>query len=149
MTIPDVLSDAPPTKLITPLPQNAPIELDETKPTYIYNFYNLDPEWDSSLEANRVLLLEPSVFAKYPVSQNTVDFIIKFAKENIPCVQVFVGEFGELTKAFSLSSIYFKEHPLNTNYNGVEVPRDWMFQVHGYYPSFFSFWKKCKKQLKY
>ena len=25
----------------------------------------------------------------------------------------------------------------------------YLFDVEGYYPSFFAFWKKCKKQLKY
>jgi deoxyribodipyrimidine photo-lyase len=33
-------------------------------------------------------------------------------------------------------------------YQGEEDQRDWMFEVKGYYSSFFSFWKKCKKELK-
>ena len=57
----------------------------------------------------------------------------------------FVGEFTELAKQSS-ATIRYKEHPLNTHYVGIEEPREWMFDVHGYYPSFFAFWKKCKKQ---
>ncbi|WP_344785850.1 hypothetical protein [Postechiella marina] len=38
---------------------------------------------------------------------------------------------------------------LNNHYKGTETPRDWMFNVKGYYPSFFSFWKKCKKELDF
>ena len=45
------------------------------------------------------------------------------------------------------AEIIYKEHPLN-NYQGTEEPRDWMFGVTGYYPSFFGFWKKCQKELK-
>jgi deoxyribodipyrimidine photo-lyase len=61
---------------------------------------------------------------------------------------VFVGVFDELQKQAGISDIIFKEHPLNKNYKGKEEPRDWMFSVKGYYPSFFAFWKKCKKELR-
>jgi deoxyribodipyrimidine photo-lyase len=60
-----------------------------------------------------------------------------------------VGAFKDLVTEYALKNIYFKEHPLNQHYQGHEDQRDWMFEVQGYYPSFFSFWKKCKKQLKY
>jgi len=46
-----------------------------------------------------------------------------------------------------LKDIYYKEHPLNLDYQGTEIPRDWMFSVKGYYPSFFAYWKKCKKEI--
>ena len=68
---------------------------------------------------------------------------------NIEGIQVYVGEFDELVNEYGLDDIHFKEHPLNTNYRGNEIPRDWMFDVTGYFTSFFGFWKKCKKQLKY
>ena len=57
-------------------------------------------------------------------------------------------EIDELEREFGLSDIYYKEHPLNKNYRGVEESRDWMFTVKGYFPSFFAFWKKCEKELK-
>ena len=58
-------------------------------------------------------------------------------------------EFDDLMKHHELKEVYFKEHPANTHYDGIEESRDWMFEVKGYHPSFFSFWKKCKKQLDY
>jgi deoxyribodipyrimidine photo-lyase len=64
-------------------------------------------------------------------------------------VQVYVGEFDELNTKEELTNIHFKEHPFNKEYKGKEEPRDWMFDVKGYYPSFFAFWKKCKKQFSY
>ena len=33
-------------------------------------------------------------------------------------------------------------------FEGQEEARDWMFDVQGYFPSFFGFWKKCMKQMK-
>jgi deoxyribodipyrimidine photo-lyase len=50
---------------------------------------------------------------------------------------------------YKLETLFFKEHPLSGHYQGTEDSRDWMFDVQGYFPSFFSFWKKCKKQLTY
>jgi deoxyribodipyrimidine photo-lyase len=45
------------------------------------------------------------------------------------------------------NKIIFKEHPLNRHYTGIEEPRDWMFDVHGYNKSFFAFWKQCEPFL--
>jgi deoxyribodipyrimidine photo-lyase len=75
--------------------------------------------------------------------------MLKIAKENILNIQIYIGEFNDLMADFNLENIHYKEHPLNNHYKGVEEPREWMFDVKGYHSSFFSFWKKCKKQLAY
>ena len=69
--------------------------------------------------------------------------------ENIKHIQVYVGEFDDFINRFSINNLLYKEHPLNTHYKGRKESRDWMFNTKGYYPSFFSFWKKCKKELNY
>jgi deoxyribodipyrimidine photo-lyase len=148
MEIPERLLSIVKEKLTTPLPQKVQIDVKSSLPTYIYNWYNLDPKWGSEIEVNRILILEPSAFQHYPISEKSVDFMIQLAK-NIEAVQIFVGEFEEFVRIHQPSDIYFKEHPLNTNYTGTEVARDWMFDVTGYFSSFFGYWKKCKKQLKY
>jgi len=149
MQIPEVLNDTITLVLKTPLPNQKVINIDERLPTCIYNFYNLDPLWKKDISVNRILLLEPSHFDQYPVSQKTIDFIIKFSEENLNHIQIFIGEFNDFTTAYNLTDIYYKEHPLSNHYKGIEEPREWMFDVKGYYPSFFTFWKKCKKQLNY
>ena len=98
---------------------------------------------------NKILLLEPSHFEEYPVCRKSIDFLINLAKENIPSIQIYVGEFKDLIKNHLIKEVYYKEHPTNNDYDGKEESRDWMFEVNGYYPSFFTFWKKCKKQLDY
>jgi len=55
-----------------------------------------------------------------------------------------VGEFSEVKQLVN-GEIYFKDHPLNA-YEGTEDARTWMTQVTGDFPSFFAFWKKCKKE---
>jgi deoxyribodipyrimidine photo-lyase len=147
MQVPDILSDTFALELKTALPLNETITIDDALPTCIYNFYNLDPNWKKEDKANRVLLLEPSHFEQYPISAKTIDFIIDAGQTNIANLKVYVGEFNDLQKDYKLGEIYFKEHPLNNHYKGTEEPREWMFDVTGYFPSFFSFWKKCKKQL--
>jgi deoxyribodipyrimidine photo-lyase len=62
-------------------------------------------------------------------------------------MQIYTGEFDEFMKTYRPAKIYYKEHPLNHHYQGVEESRDWMFDVHGYFQSFFAFWKKCKRQM--
>ena len=135
--------------LRTTLPKQQPISIDSKKPTCLYNFYNLDPIWKKDILANRILLLEPSQFLQYPVSKKSIDFIVQFSELNIENIQIYVGEFHELISDFEHGGIYYKEHPLSVHYEGNEEQRDWMFDVKGYYPSFFAFWKKCKKQLKF
>ena len=130
--------------LNTKLPEKNPINITSNIPTAIYNFYNLDPLWRKEEIMNRILLIEPSIFEKYPISQKSMEFMLKLSK-NIKNIQIYIGEFSELKNKFQLKDIFFKEHPLN-NYEGNEDPRDWMFpEVQAYFPSFFKFWNTIKK----
>jgi deoxyribodipyrimidine photo-lyase len=145
--VPQQLSKTASPELVTKLPTKVSVNLNPDKPLLLYNFYNLDPLWRKDFDAHRVLLLEPSVFEKYPVAQHTIDFVLKLS-ENIPGIQVFTGEYSGLVNGFNQDEIYFKEHPLNRHYQGNCDERDWLTPVKGNYPSFFSFWKKAKPYLK-
>ncbi len=154
MPIPDVLKLTSTLQLKTLLPATALPVIDTTIPTLIYNAYNLDPIWRKDEQANRVLLLEPSHFSKYPVSEKVIEFIIKLAK-NIAGIQVYCGEVSTLqslykeTKLGADEAFIAKEHPAFNHYPGVKDSREWMYpEVTGYYPSFFSYWKKCERYLK-
>jgi deoxyribodipyrimidine photo-lyase len=149
LKIPAILKDTPIFNLSTTLPKQKQLEIDARLPACIYNFYNLDPNWKVDILANRILLLEPSHFKAYPVSKKTMEFILKLSEENLSNIQIYIGEFSELIKEYHFAVMYYKEHPLNLHYKGVEESRDWLFEVKGFYPSFFSFWKKCKKELGY
>jgi deoxyribodipyrimidine photo-lyase len=144
--IPEILQELITPDLATKLPEKQSLSIEPHVPTLLYNFYNLDPLWKKDDKVNRILLLEPSHFAKYPVSQKTIEFVLALSK-NIENVQVYVGAFGDLMKEYQLQNIVFKEHPTNNHYSGTAESRDWMFEVRGYYASFFKFWKNCKKEL--
>lgn len=143
---PDLLTRTTPFQSDTPLPQVDKPPLEKNKTTLVYNYYNLDPYWHEKQDAQRVLLLEPSFFKENPVSQRCIDFAVELA-QNIDAIQIFVGEFSELQQHVGVDHLIFKEHPTNSHYLGKEEPRDWLSSVTGYFPSFFAYWKKCKKEL--
>jgi deoxyribodipyrimidine photo-lyase len=153
MAIPDALKVTSTLQLQTELPVTVLPVIDTTIPTLIYNAYNLDPLWRKDEKANRVLLLEPSHFNKYPVSEKVIEFIINLAK-NIAALQVYCGEVSILQSLYKESKLaaneafIAKEHPAFNYYPGIIDSRDWMYgAVTGYYPSFFSYWKKCERYL--
>lgn len=136
-------------KLITHLPKKTEIKLTPHIPTLIYNFYNVDPLWHSELEANRILLLEPSSFQRFPISDASLQFLIQLSK-NIQNIQIYTGEFSELATEMESTKFIFKEHPLNINYQGIVESRDWMCEnTSGYFPSFFKYWKNIEASIKY
>ena len=147
MPVPSALQETTQPDMTTSLPEAEAPVINQNLPTFLYNFYNLDPQWSAEVKANRVLLLEPSHFEKYPISPKTMEFILDLS-QNIKGIQLFVGEFSGFKTAFPSTAIHYKEHPLNKHYEGYEEARDWMFSVEGDFRSFFAFWKKCKKELK-
>jgi deoxyribodipyrimidine photo-lyase len=138
----------------TKLPETALPVIDITIPTLIYNSYNLDPLWRPNEHVNRILLLEPSHFEKYPVSEKVIMFIMGLSK-NLPNAQIYCGEFTALESLYEGSefdpgkAFIAKEHPAFQYYPGSKDSRDWIYpEVSGYYSSFSSYWKKCEKYLK-
>ncbi len=151
--VPDVLKATMDLYLKTILPVASKPSIDVNKPTVIYNSYNLDPLWRKNENVNRILLLEPSHFEKYPVNEKVIEFIINLSR-NISSCQLMVGEVSELKECYKNSmlgqdGLISKEHPAFHYYPGIKDQRDWIYpEVEGYFNSFFSFWKQCVKLLK-
>ncbi len=153
MQIPPALAEVTTLDLSTQLPTTSPPQIDTSRPTLLYNGYNLDPEWRKLDNVNRVLLLSPSHFNKYPVSNQVIQFILDLSN-NIAGIQVYVGEATDIQKLYDAemneqkNMLISKEHPLFMDYPGVKDERSWMFPtVTGYFPSFFGYWKKCQRLL--
>lgn len=154
MPIPDALQETTVLDLTTNLPKSNTPNIDTELPTLIYNSYNLDPIWRKLEKVNRVLLLEPSHFHQYPVSDKVIEFIIDLSK-NIEGIQVYTGEIADIENLYKTNNtwenqkIISKEHPAFAYYPGIKDQRDWMFpEVNGYYPSFFGFWKKAERSFR-
>lgn len=145
MEVPQTLQEKIPFDSLTQLPATPIPTIDPNIQTLIYNQYQLDPLWRKDEEANRILLLEPSHYKTFPVCERTIQFVLELSR-NIKGIQVFVGEWESLVELMGPEPkpIRFKEHPLFRHYQGEADERDWMFpKVQGYYPSFFSYWKRC------
>ena len=148
MEIPAALTGTKSLKLITPLPEKIIPEIDNTLPLHIYTSYNLDPLWRQNDKANRILLLEPSHFKQFPVSEKVINFIIDLSK-NIEGLKIFSGEINEIPGLQKLTAVYSKEHPATNHFPGIKDERDWLFpEIKGFYNSFFNFWKKCKPYIQ-
>jgi deoxyribodipyrimidine photo-lyase len=146
MPVPEILTKTKMPEFRTVLPKTKAPVIDKELPTLIYNSYNLDSEWRKTEKVNRILLLEPSHFYKYPVSEKVLKFIMDLSG-NIPGIQIYTGEFAEL-KTLAGKLIY-KEHPAFRHYEGTEDSRDWIApEVTGYFASYFTFYKKVVKSLK-
>jgi deoxyribodipyrimidine photo-lyase len=89
-TLPDHMLEYVPLTLTTPLPTKQGISLDPLKPLCIYTNYWLHPDWMSDILANRVLVLSPSHFRDFPVSDKVINFILELATENIPSIQIYI-----------------------------------------------------------
>jgi len=145
--VPHVLQELIQPVLKTKLPPKTQLVIDNALPSFIYNYYNLDPQWHEGKLGNRILILDPEFFAQYPVSEKCINFAIELSK-NIPSIQIYIGSFTELFTEYNIQNIYFKEHPFNVGYTGHCDARDWIVpEVSGYFPSFFSYWKKVEKHL--
>lgn len=145
MPIPDLLQEKTNVILETKLPETLEPKLNQNLPTLIYNYYNLDPVWRSTEAVNRVLLLEPSHFERFPISDMNLNLCLNLVK-NIDNIQIYVGEFSDLEKLQPHAQFISKEHPLFGYYKGDKDERDWMFpEVKTTQLSFFNYWKKVTK----
>lgn len=148
LAVPESLADLGEFNGSSVLPMAAVRELDPSLPLYLYNSYNLDPIWHADKPGNRILLLEPSHFREFPISEKVMNFILGLAK-NIEGLQVFVGELNELPRLREVPQVISRQHPAFKHYPGIKEERDWLFpEVKGFYPSFFAYWKKCQPLLQ-
>jgi deoxyribodipyrimidine photo-lyase len=148
LEVPAALLDTRPFAPETRLPSASPLIVDPARPTLLYDTYNLDPFWHADADANRILLLDPAFFERYPASDMRIRFMLDLGA-NIPGLQVFVGSFGELAASTGLKDIRYKEHPSHRGHAGIEEPRDWIApDVTGDHPSFFAYWKRVEKRIR-
>jgi deoxyribodipyrimidine photo-lyase len=140
--VPEELRKPAKADLVFTPPVTKALELQEDIPTFVYTHYTLDPTFHQGEEGNRVLVLEPSHFAKHPMSPKTMQFIYDLA-ENIPGIQIYYGEYSDL----HVRGI-FRDHPINSHFQGVREAHPTLAPgLLGEFNSFFSYWNKLSKKL--
>ena len=143
---PEILKETEKLSLKTSLEDIKNSTLNNEK-TLIYTYYNLDPTWHQNEDIQRVFLLEPSLFEKYPVSEKVLNFALELSK-NIQDLKIYVGAFSTLNEIISTENIHYKEHPTNAHFAGIKEERSSLSNLKGDFPSFFNYWKKIKNELQ-
>ena len=131
--------------LVWAAPKSSELKIDKSIPTVLYHSFWLNKNWRDNISANRILVLEPDWFAKFPVSQKVTDSILEIAAE-IPGIQIFVGNIEELIPHLG-EEIYYMSHPSVTHWPGHADQMSLLFPDMSLksYNSFSSFWKQCLK----
>ncbi|AWA29426.1 deoxyribodipyrimidine photolyase [Flavobacterium magnum] len=148
MPVPEILKDHTVPVLDTFLTKTGIPDL-KTATALLYDFYNLNPFWHEHEHYDRILILEPSHFRKFPVSEKVMAFVLALSR-NIPNLKVYCGEFEDLRSAYPEVRFIAREHPI-INYHGAQVEsREWIVpEVTGFYPSYSKYYTACLKYLNY
>jgi deoxyribodipyrimidine photo-lyase len=137
---PELVSGSPTTGNNTPNTQENLI---------IFHPWMLDPTFGSGIEnVEKILVLEPSHFEQYPMSQKRIEFILDLA-QNIQSLKVYVGEVADLPLS-DYKTILTRKYPATEHWKNIpniEIREpDYMFPtVSGYFGSFMGYWKMCEK----
>lgn len=116
----------------------------QTNTVLLYSPWTLDPNWRSDMQGERILIIEPRWFDRFPVSSRVMKFICAVAKKQIPGCKIWVGNASDLD--FSINKeVYSKSYPAHIGWPGAQDEQGRLFpHVRGYYPSFYKFWKVCQ-----
>ncbi len=82
-TVPAHMREYTHMSLSTLLPPKSDISLDPELPLVIYTNYSIDPDYMSDIQANRIFVLSPSHFERFPVSEKVIEFMLSLARDNI------------------------------------------------------------------
>ena len=145
LEMPSFMKDRVSVQLNTPLPSTTLPTLQPDLPTLIYHTYHLHPNWHQGMNANRILILPPSFFEQWPMSEKGIAFIIKMA-QSIEGIQLWEGEWDELNTHLSGNTCHIQHHPLFPYPASCIEPRDFVApDIKSTSRGFFGYWKKIEK----
>jgi deoxyribodipyrimidine photo-lyase len=122
----------------------------ETQKIFLFHPWSLSPNLgaDESFD-HKILILEPSHFAKFPISRKRLNFILDLSK-NIIGLKVFVGEINTIESPNT--KFVYQKYPAISHWSSIpnsnSIPMSYLFpKVIGYYSSFMSYYKQCQKNF--
>jgi deoxyribodipyrimidine photo-lyase len=112
---------------------------------FLYCPWTLNPDWRKGQEGERILLIEPRWFDRFPVSEKVMDFILVVARTHIPDIKIVVANNVDMNFS-NHSHIFSQMHQTHFGWSGKVDDVNRLFpKVTGYYSSFFKFWEACQK----
>lgn len=142
--VPDVLQETMPFSYTMSYPTSE--EYDQSaSDILLYSPWTLDPNWRRESAGERLLLLEPRWFDRFPVSPSVLRFIITVARTHIPGIKVVVANASDLRRQ-PHARLYSRHYPATVQWPGEQDPAPRLFPaVTGYYSSFFKYWRACEQ----
>jgi len=132
------------------LPESTVSSIEVDSDVLLYHMWMLAPTWQQEKKAaKRILVIEPSLLERFPMSQRRIDFVVALV-ENVEGLELYIGELTDLHGLDSATSITSIEHPALEHWktlpNSTFETAQTMFQpVFKEYKSFFAYWKACQK----
>lgn len=143
LPVPETLSERTELDLRWQPPAARAPMLDAARPTVLYHPFWLNASWRDDMDANRLVLLEPSWFRRFPVSLRVTEYLLQCAAQ-IPGAQVVVADFADLALT---GEVFYMQHPAVGHWrgHGDAMPRLFPDVPDRSYRSFSAFWKQCQK----
>ena len=135
-------------ELRTELPESEVFEVDSSLPVLLYSIWNLKPDWHTTKNAQRILVLEPSHFNKYPMGRKRIQFILDLAK-NIPDLKIYVGEISALKNLNRCKDVVCIQHPAIEHWPGKREYRSVIFEnLINKYREYDEFWEEAEQEYQ-
>jgi len=146
--MPDFIFEQSLEKLKTEYPKSDNLDLNNLpNQVLLYHPWMLNVEWMKNSNSQRILLIEPRIFDKFPISPMRMHFILELAK-NINGLKILVMNYSELKSHAKSTEFVTEMYPLIKDWDCDKLPKGKLFpEISGYDSSFFKFWKKAEKML--
>jgi len=144
--IPEILTIHEPFTLTTEYPTVSPIPTVAGASVYLYTPWTLDPTWQREADARRILVIDPTWFDAYPVSELVLDFIIRQGQTVMPELEVHIGGVGDIPELQYAQQVAALQHQTNRTWPvRFETVQKLFPAVSGYQQSFFKYWQAVEK----
>jgi deoxyribodipyrimidine photo-lyase len=111
---------------------------------FLYCPWTLNPDWRRGQEGERILLIEPRWFDRFPVSDKVMDSILTIARIHVPNIKIVVANNSDIHLP-NQSKVFSQRHQTHAGWSGIVDKVDRLYpNVTGYYSSFFKFWEICQ-----
>lgn len=145
---PDILEAFEEEQLETIYPQLDPIMTISGATVCLYTPWTLNPQWRPDVSDRRILVIDPTWFDRYPVSELVLDFIIRQGKIVIPHLEVHIGRVEDI-HGIDDAVAYTLLHQTNRTWPVIFDHSELLFPaVTGYHKSFFAYWKEVERQYQ-
>jgi deoxyribodipyrimidine photo-lyase len=115
------------------------------KRVLLYHPWSIDPLWRQDEDGERIFIIEPRLFDRFPVSPQVLEYMRTLLRVHVPTAKIFVGNL-ETLPGITSADVYSKAHPALPDAPGTkDLPAELYPQVTGYHQSFFKFWQACQK----